>query len=328
MSMSNYFDQKELSFMAPKITEHGRHMVMTNVQPEIKTKFLNVDTRFQEEYNLRSNADVIIQLPQSIRDVKCLKITNVEIPATFFPFSISLKNTFMKIIKTETLIASPYTVTNFSYIIKIDDGNYTESSLITAINSKLSAILISSLINISYSTSTRKTTVQTITSGSSTSGPVNYDFTIYFAVDGLGNFDKYDLKSKLGWCLGFCEPQYTIKRGSNIISESFLNINTCRYLFVSVDDYQSNIPNTFIVPTIDSYLNSNILARVQLNPVSYTFGGIIVANEMDGKLLSDTRTYSGKNDIQKIRVQLLNEYGQVLNLNKMDFSFALMIQYI
>jgi len=312
MNMSNYFDQKELSFMAPKITEHGRHMVMTNVQPEIKTKFVNVDTRFQEEYNLRSNADVIIQLPQSIRDVKCLKITNVEIPYSFYPFSVSQKNTYMKITSSANT-ASPK-------LILMSDNNYTNSSIITTIQSKFDLISDLSGLSITYDNTNKKVIFNNISSYK--------DYTIDFTVDELGNFDKYDLKSKLGWCLGFREPQYTIKRSTSLQSESIINIYTSRYIYVSVDDFQSNSPNSFIVPLSKSYLNSNILSRVSVDPYFHTFGGLIVISEMDGKLLSDTRTYSGKNDIQKLRVQLLNEYGQVLNLNKMDFSFALMIQYV
>jgi len=312
MNMSSYFDNKELSFMAPKITELGRHMVMTNVQPEIKTKYVNVDTRFQEEFNLRSSADVIIQLPQSIRDVKCLKITNIEIPFSFYPFSVTQKNTFMKITSSANNISPK--------IILIKDNNYTENSIINTIQYEISLLSDLSGLTISYDSVNKKVIFTNI------SNTVYY--TIDFAVDEIGNYDKYDLKSKLGWCLGFREPQYTIQNRTSIQSESILNVYTSRYIYVSVDDFQSNSPNSFIVPSTKSYLNSNVLSRVSLDPYFHSFGSVIVTSEMDGKLLSDTRTYSGKNDIQKLRIQLLNEYGQVLNLNKMDFSFALMIQYV
>ena len=46
--MSKYFDSKSLTFMEPNVIENGRHMVMTNVNPERKTKYLNIDTRFQQ----------------------------------------------------------------------------------------------------------------------------------------------------------------------------------------------------------------------------------------------------------------------------------------
>ena len=307
--MSNYFDNKETGFMAPRITEHGRHMVMTNVQTEIKTKYVNVDTRFQEEYNLRTNADILIQLPQSIREVKSMKITNVEIPATFYPFSLSQNNTFMKITSSSNAVPR---------MITVKDGNYTESLLVDSINNEIHTYF--SDLSFNYDSFNRKLYIN--------NNSTTADYTIDFAIDEEGNFDKYDLKSKLGWCLGFREPRYTVMRRTLIPSESILNIVPCRYIFIAIDDFHSHSPNSFVVPTTESYLNANIVARVQLNPTSYNFGGVIVANEMDGKLLSDTRFYSGKNDIQKLRIQLFNEFGQVLNLNKMDFSFAMIFQYV
>jgi hypothetical protein len=44
-------------------------------------------------------------------------------------------------------------------------------------------------------------------------------------------------------------------------------------------------------------------------------------------LLSDRRKYSGKVNLQKLRVQLVNEYGVAVNMNGMDFSFCLEIEY-
>jgi hypothetical protein len=307
--MSNYFDNKETGFLAPQITEHGRHMVMTNVQTEIKTKYVNVDTRFQEDYNLRTNADMLIQLPQSIREVKSMKIANVEIPATFYPFSLSQRNTFLKI--TSSSSSTPR-------IITIKDGNYTESLLVDSINNEIHTYY--SDLSFNYDSFNRKLYIN--------NNSTSVDYTFDFAIDEVGNFDKHDLKSKLGWCLGFREPHYTVIRRTLLSSESVLNIISCRYIFIAIDDFHSHSPNSFVVPRTESYLNSNILARVQLNPSSYSFGGVIVASEMDGKLLSDTRFYSGKNDIQKLRIQLINEFGQVLNLNKVDFSFALVFQYV
>ena len=142
------------------------------------------------------------------------------------------------------------------------------------------------------------------------------------------------MKSKLGWCLGFRETSYEIPRSSgstgySITSEGILNINPCRYLFVSIDDFHSHNPNSFIVPSFQSYFDPNIISRVTLDPNNnYTYGSLITANiSGSGNLLSDVRSYSGKNDIQKLRIRIFNEFGHILHLNKMDVSFALEIKY-
>ena len=48
--MSNYFDNKD-NFLEPNVTQYGSHMVMTNVHKSSKTKYINIDTRFSDEYN-------------------------------------------------------------------------------------------------------------------------------------------------------------------------------------------------------------------------------------------------------------------------------------
>lgn len=298
--MSKYFDSKSLTFMEPNVIENGRHMVMTNVNPERKTKYLNIDTRFQQEYNMNTGADVTVTLPQNIRDVHSMKMTHVEIPASFYDFSLTMRNTYFTINDT---------------LIEIDEGNYSATELVTAVNTEVDVSFNN--ISVTIDVNTQKCKIDN--SGG--------DITVRFAVDDRGNEDKYSLKSKLGWCLGFREPVYIITNGGSIESEGIVNVNPCRYLFVSVDDFHAHNPNSFIVPSFDSYFDPNILSRVTIDRSSYNFGQYIIANESGGRLLSDSRTYKGKNDIQKIRVRVLNEIGEVINLNKMDFSFALEIKH-
>jgi hypothetical protein len=300
--MSKYFDSKNLTFMEPRVIENGNHMVMTNVHPETKTKYLNIDTRFQDEYNMSDNADYTVTLPQPIRDVQSIQLTNVEIPASFYPFSVHMKNTYFS-----------YTNANGTDQFKLDDGYYTKEDLVDTITTKITGI-----------TATLNDNGQCIIKNTTTSTTITFDF----AVDENGNTDKYNLKSKLGWCLGFREPSYEIAGGAYITSEGIVTANPCRYLFVSIDDFHSHNPNSFIVPSFQSYFDPNIITRVTLDPNTYTYGGLIAANiSGSGNLLSDVRTYTGKNDIQKLRIRIFNEFGQIVHLNKMDVSFALEIKY-
>jgi len=295
--MSKYFDSKNLTFMEPRVIENGNHMVMTNVHPETKTKYLNIDTRFQDEYNMSDNADYTVTLPQPIRDVQSIQLTNVEIPASFYPFSVHMKNTYFS--------------TNGT-LFKLDDGYYTKEDLVDIITTKITGI-----------TATLNEKNQCIIEN-----PSSTTIIIDFAVDENGNTDKYNLKSKLGWCLGFREPSYEMAKNASITSEGIVTSNPCRYLFVSIDDFHSHNPNSFIVPSFQSYFDPNIISRVTLDPNTYTYGSLITANiSGSGNLLSDVRTYSGKNDIQKLRIRIFNEFGQIVHLNKMDVSFALEIKY-
>ena len=50
--MSKYFDQTNM-FLEPDVTQHGSHMVMTNVVKPTKTKYLTLDTRFCDGYDFQ-----------------------------------------------------------------------------------------------------------------------------------------------------------------------------------------------------------------------------------------------------------------------------------
>ena len=322
--MSKYFDGKEMSFLAPEVKENGRHMIMTNVQTECKTKYVNIDTRFQEEYNMQNFADITFKLPQQISNVKSINVTNIELPASFYPFSLRRKNTYFKIVNVLTP-SNPIK-------IRIDDRSYSTTTLLDAINYQLDKYNLSN--DISFSIHTEDYANDDNTLGNTfkvdiyNKSPTNNNYTLSFNVDEMGNTDKYNLKSKLGWCLGFREPTYDLKYNVELVSEGLINVNPFTYLFISVDDFLSNAPNSFIAPSVQSYMNSNILGRISLDPWFSSFGGQIVASHMTGRLLSDRRTYEGKHDIQKLRIQILDEFGVVVDLNKMDFSFTLEIVYM
>lgn len=335
--MSKYFDSKDLTFMEPQVKQHGQHVIMTNVHPETKTKYVNIDTRFQEEYNMQNYADCVLKLPQQISNVKSMKVTHAEIPASFYPFSKKRGNTFFKVtqIHTTDMINNPTT----SKIIELEDRQYDRAKLIECINTSLSSSFSNNIqFSIHYNAGEDIDNDGDVTDlNNSAKGNVNkvefyitgdnYKYLIEFDIDEYGNKDKNNLKSKLGWCLGFREPSYELAPGTEQVAEGMITINPFRYLYISVDDFHAHNPNSFIVPSVQSYSNPNILARVSLDPGAYDFGGLIAASDTGGLMLTDTRSYEGKSNIQKLRVQILDEFGNVVDLNKMDFSFALELTY-
>ena len=76
-----------------------------------------------------------------------------------------------------------------------------------------------------------------------------------------------------------------------------------------------------------SQIKSNVIARIALNRTTYPFGTILPANNFNGLLLTDRRSYNGKVDLQKLKVQLVHENGVPVNLNGLGFSFCLEVEY-
>jgi hypothetical protein len=295
--MSQYSNTNEV-FMEPKTTQYGSHMVMTNVTKQQKTKYINIDTRFRDEYNYLSTANYNVTLPQRITDVSTMTLMSIEVPMSFYNISSAIGNNYFTVTNGETTTT-----------ITIDDGNYDISSLKTVLNSALWGY------DLSYNYSGSHSTMNT------GSGSV----TVNFAVGSTGNSDKYSIKSKLGWILGFRQLSYTITT-STTTSEAFYDLNGSRYLYLALDEFNKGNQYSFVSPLYNSLINKNIIARISTSDV-HPFGSVLVANLTNGLLVADLRSYTGKIDLLKMNVQLLDEYGNSVNLNGLDFSFCLAVEH-
>lgn len=147
--MSQYFDKSDL-FLEPKIKQYGSHMVMSNVHKPTKTKYVNIDTKFSDEYNDFSVANYNVTLPERINDVKSLTVTNIELPMSFYNISSVLGNNSFQITNLDVVTTLPYlrqlntgsinSNNNFVDTIVIPDGYYTVAELKTTINSQIDKI--------------------------------------------------------------------------------------------------------------------------------------------------------------------------------------------
>jgi hypothetical protein len=309
--MSSYFDTNP-GFLEPNVKQYGSNMVMTNVNKPTKKKIINIDTRFTDEFVYPKSGfnhieTYTITLPEKLTEVKTLHVSSVEIPISFYNISASLGNSFL------TLVNSP---TDKKTVI-MDDGYYPDlSSVAINLQSKLSASAGGS-----PSVTISPTTNYTVLSG------IGYGHEIDFNTDICGNSDKYNFRSKLGWVLGYRDPSFALTGGS-YISPSAANLNTIRYLFLVVDEFSNSFPNSCISPMNNYLMNKKILARICVDQKWYPYGSVVHGNKYNGFLLSDTRVYQGKVDIQRLGIQLVNEYGIPVNLNGLDFSFVLEVEHL
>lgn len=294
---SLYFDNKEL-FTGPTTRQYGNHMVMTNVSKETKVKYINIDTRFRDEYNYNTTSNYNITLPQRITEVKNICVTNVELPITFYTISENLGNIAFKI-------------ANSTFVIP--DGNYTQAELLTKLNSLTAAITDLTIL------------IDTDNKFKATNSGA--PLIINFDVDSTGNFAKYNFKFRLGWLLGFRKQSYEITSTKPLKAECLPDLSGPRYLYLVIDEFTSNgNQSSFISPLPTSLINKNVLARIPISQTIFPFASVYPFNRSNG-LLSDCRSYTGKVDIQKINVQLVNENGIVMDLNGADFSFCIRLEH-
>jgi len=321
--MTTYFDDTQL-FSTPKVSQYNNHMVMTNVSKETKKKYVNIDTKYCDEYiNNRTNstnistyniASFTFTLPEKLTDTKSITVINAEIPMTYYNISSAAGNNYFK-------LRSDFNG-SYTQMVIIPDGQYTNSSLMTYINSLfVQSAYKNQSTNIAISLNTNSTV--TFTSDASGAGY----FYIDFAVDSAGNFDKYNFKNKLGWLLGFRGLTYKVIKGTPITSESTINITGPKYMYLAIEDYSKGLQNSFSSPLAFSIINKKVIAKICLNNQLYPYGCVYPSNIKNGSMMSDKRNYSGKTDLQRLQIQLIGEDGNPINLNGSDFSFGLEIEY-
>lgn len=311
--------------------------VDTNVFPpgylnpiNIKTikRAINIDTRFRPDYFLTKSTDFTLTLPERINKVVSMRLSSIEVPMSFYALSESLQNTTMKITRDSK-----------EYIIKIPPGNYedrwvdsTQAAYIEyAINFALKRVQLQD-----PATGIIKYTIDPVNGRSvfayETNTPINLPFKINFNVDNEGRIDNsIPLMFRLGWQLGFRSGEYQGETypsgtpGNNaFISEGVCFINGPQYVYVSINDYNNSSNNFFRAAFSESILSPHILGR--LNITSALQSNKVYKSGQDDNYndsLNRTREYFGPVDIQRLTIQLLDEFGRVIDLNNMDWSFVL-----
>jgi hypothetical protein len=295
---------------AAKVNQYGSNMVMTNVIKPTKTKILNIDTRFTDEYiyprtGFNQISTYTFTLPEKVNEIKSISVSSVEIPNSFYNISAALGNSFFKLVNG-----------GITKLVQMDDGNYTDlSAVYLNLQSKINSVGVDASFTI-----TPKTGYSTIKNSGTT-------YEVDFNTDICGNIDKYNFRSKLGWLLGFRDASFSMTANTTFVSPSSANLNTVRYLYLVVDEFSNSFPNSFVSPMNNHIMNKKILARITIDNTHYPYGSVVTATYTNGLLVSDRRKYQGKVDIQKLAVQLVNEYGIPVNLNGLDFSFTLEIEH-
>ena len=280
----------------------------------ILKKNINIDTRFRENYYATLASNFHVNLPLKLSKVVSLQLSALELPNTFYVISQIYGNNFfvLEIENEEPLI------------VTIPDGNYDYIGIQDYINNFLSTQSgnypnIQFLIDIDINTGGGQSGSAKMVVGSKT-GIIK--FSINFVTDRYGNDDKQTpLPLKFGWLIGFRDGYY--ENNTTYVSEGLINLLGPRYIYLAIDDFNNSVLDGFYGAFNSSIINKNILARISLQGNVFN-----VLSKDNFSLITTPRQYFGPVDIQKLQIQLLDEYGRILNLNNMDYSFCLTFQTI
>jgi len=269
-------------------------------------KNLNIDTRFRENYYSSTSSNFNLNLPMNINNIVQMQLSAIELPTTFYVVSKQYGNNFFSL-----------SVNSSTTIVTIPTGNYDQTTIMVAINNQLSLLgapfnLVAFILNLTNGTTgSGQVMVGEITAGTVTSLEIDFQ-TDKNGIDDRGT----PLPLKLGWLLGFRSGNYV--NNLNYVSEGILDVSGPNYIYIVLDDYHNNVNNNFYSAFNSSILNKNILARISLQANPFN---VLQQNNLN--IVTTPREYFGPINLQIMNVQLLDEYGRILDLNNMDFSFCI-----
>tara|TARA_A100001011_G_scaffold7283_1_gene8374 strand:+ start:4606 stop:6033 length:1428 start_codon:yes stop_codon:yes gene_type:complete len=356
-------------------------------------RIINIDSCYREnllsqnkKYNSYTSSDMIIDLNDTLDSTVSIELANICIPFTFYNISEDQGNNYFYV----------YDISNNSPPTKIaiDPGNYSNSSIISSINDKLSA----SSIDLSFAIQDLTNTV-TVTSGDASGYTAifydnnqtsEYSFADRCLDANSGSNVQSKVNHNLGWLLGFRNVDvenydkisYDVNSTATVTAEALCHLPYTKYFIIVIDDMNKNQSNKSLVQinngksyisnkkyfkdidnslnclndsNYDSYVNASgrtltknqLYSSLQVNNYRASF------NETNSKLSADLinnvfaivpfetkslvwgssmftsdknrfkRKYNGPVDISKLNVKLLDDRGNLLNLNGADWSLSM-----
>lgn len=344
--MSSYFDGKGL-FDEPKVRQFGSHMIMENVHKDEKKEYLTLDTVHSLNSDLSSDINKWdFKLADPIQEVLSLKVISATIPLSWHQISESLQNSYFAITTFKD------DVEQNKVVIKVGDSEYLESTLIDEINTKITSLITEPgakkpvFVEANFDSKPGvKITVD------NTGGGSIYHYIIDFAVDKYGNADKYNFKAKLGYALGFRKTSYSTK-GGDVEAEKFVDILKRMDVYLALEDFTTGYSSNYTLVQPDGGISrDNVISKIRLDyddiskirdpeaatataeqkqkfALENTLHKYRATVSEGDNLITGVRKYSGKTTLQRFTISLRDKFGNILDLNGMDFDVTLEIKHL
>ncbi|MFY7728059.1 MAG: hypothetical protein ACOVRN_00930 [Flavobacterium sp.] len=290
-----------------------------------KTIFQTIvlNTLFREDYFGTSSTDFTIVLPYYFKNVLSLRLSSLQLPNVIYAISrYNSNNTFY--IQEDN--------TDVSGIIQIPDGNYETIQVFadvlqTEINAQLhitpDRFVVYYDVHSGKLTITNTTNPFTMLFSTPTQTVIGTCNKKYEPTDGQRKQSCVDIEQiykRLGWIMGYRDEVYT--GGQSYTTEAVYNgAMTPNYLYFVLNDYNNSQAQNVFGMYSKSIIGDNILGMIPVTSQSHL---VNVTNGSD--FIERKREYFGPVRIQRLKVELLNQYGDVIDLNNMDYCFSLELE--
>jgi hypothetical protein len=328
---------------------------------------LNVDTRFRTNYYTTKSTDFVMTIPYKFENVTSMSVATYELPLTYYGVSQQYENNCILFQWEGTASVPPADpLFNKQYTLVIPDGNYRTAfqngggALIeSTINGILAGTDLVAETGMAFTAdATSGRSIFACNSATDASGnpipstPYTGAMRIVFNVKANINrtaasatgvsssqSDTRPLPYFLGWQMGFRTAMYEMRGDGSTsspfvvpqaaVSEGICLITGPQYVFLCIDDYNNNVNNYYASAFGASTIAPNIIARLNIKQQINSAGAYgVVSGESLSTSLTYSREYFGPVDIQRMRITLVDDFGRVLDLNNMDWSFSLMFECV
>jgi len=336
----------------PQKFEYGR---LNKLYKQTYTTVLNINTRERpyEKGKQANPANYIFAMDHTIKNVISMRLTSIEYPSSIYLFKSQnprIQNSIAS--NTFTIITRENTnALNEEHIITIPDGNYNTLDLATELNKTFTTTqvtsggILSDYIKIEYDLRFNKFVFNKSDNDTAHEFDLKF-FDIYTKYLNIYSDNRfaYQVQKCLGWIIGYCrksddgfpkiyysysedyetEPKKENSDYIGYIPEALFNSGGTNYLYLSINDYNNNMHPTHIKTNFLGEKNmTNVLARIPQAVGRWDIGFDDASDRAYKK-----REYYGPVNLEKFHIQLLDEYGEIAELNETNYSFALELECI
>ncbi len=286
------------SYLQP-VTTYPTHVAQGNLNKLKKrttTYSLCMNTLFRDNQGSK-DGNIMFVLPYPLKNVISLKLVSLEFPDTVYMFS-ERKKTNRLWIKED--------VTHKEALIVIPEGNYDSVSL---------PVVLQDAINVALDSDSRFTVDIDNVRGKISICNCDNKFQMEFM---NGNTNAV-LSKNMGWYMGFRCKEYSGSR--TYTGEGIFSPIPLPYIYFVLNDYNIASSTTIMGIFSENYVEKNILAKIPMPVESFQ---VLFDNNSD--LITKKREYFGTVDISKFAIKILDQYGEGIDTNAMDFSFTLELE--
>lgn len=286
-------------------------------EKDVQTRVINIDSRFRHQPNdIIATEESILQLPHTstdfiyklttpIKNIVSVRLSSIEIPNTYYTFSLTRGNTTMRIYYPpgQTTTYNDFTIDDGNYIVDLVT-NTLPNNLTYAVQTKLNTNTLGLSLQITFNLITSKITIAETT---------NKQFDIDFK---LGRFGGRVNDWGLGYNIGFRKKMYT--GFYTYTGEAIVDALDNNYLFLHLDPDWKVIKHSN-QQTTELSAFAKILVSVPKNTVIYDNGSNTLTKEY---------WFDKPQTIRSIRIRLTDTYEQPIDLVGMEMSFTLELKEV